>query len=54
MAQYIDKSALVTEIDRELESISNASTNFALGRKMELANILSFLDTLEVKEAVAE
>ncbi len=50
MEQYINKAALVAEIDRELESISNASTNFALGRKMELANILSFLDTLEVKE----
>lgn len=50
MEQYLPKSALIAEIDRELESISNASTNFALGRKMELANILSFLDTLEVKE----
>jgi len=37
-------------MERKLESISNVSTNFALGRKMELANILSFLDTLEVKE----
>lgn len=54
MAQYIDKSAVIAEIDRELESISNASTNFALGRKMELANILSFLDTLEVKEVDLE
>ena len=52
--KLIDKAAVIAEIDRELESISNASTNFALGRKMELANILSFLNTLEVKEVDLE
>lgn len=54
MEQYINKSALIAEIERELDSIKNASTNFALGRKMELANILSFLNTLEEKGADLE
>ena len=50
MAQYIDKDKVVAEIERRIEGISNVSTFFALGRKLELANILSFLNTLEAKE----
>lgn len=51
MEQYISKSALVAEIERrkkELIELSNTFENrWACG---SLDNILSFLDTLEVKE----
>lgn len=51
MAHLIDKSALVAEIERrkkELIELSNTFENrWACG---SLDNILSFLDTLEVKE----
>ncbi len=55
MAQYIEKSAVVAEIERrkkELIEISNDFTNqWACG---SLDNILYFLDTLEVKEGDLE
>ena len=54
MKQYINKDAVVAEIERELKSINNATNDFAEGRRMELNNILSFLDTLEVKEVDLE
>lgn len=61
MAQYIDKSALVAEIERRIEEITQT---ISLGdkkiqksggnRRAELVRFLSFLDTLEVKEVDLE
>lgn len=51
MAQYIDKSAVVAEIEGRIEVYEKSGINFHL-RISELKNILSFLDTLEVKEFV--
>lgn len=56
MAQYIDKSALVAEIKRRIDLLkTNESGVFhTFASEMiiiEYENILSFLDTLEVKEA---
>ena len=54
MAQYIDKGALVAEIER-LEKKNNESENvYDFGTEHALKSILSFLDTLEVKEVVLE
>lgn len=57
MAQYINKAAIVAEIERRLEAISNASTenNRELAaiqgaQQYELINLVLYLDTLEVKE----
>lgn len=57
MAQYIDKSAIVAEIERRLEVIANASSenNRELAaiqgaQQYELINLIQFLNTLEVKE----
>ena len=55
MAQYIDKSALVAEIERRIDLLkTNESGVFhTFASEMiiiEYENILSFLDTLEVKE----
>lgn len=52
MVQHIDISVLLAEIEREYKSLSNATDDFAMGRKAELKNILSFLGALEVKEEV--
>ena len=71
MAQYIDKSALVAEIEKHLEYANNgilyAQTGIEKGlKKYECdlnawqhcqnmcKNILSFIDTLEVKEVDLE
>lgn len=50
MAQYINKSALVAEIEKKLNSCKTYSTEYVNGKKYALKSILSFLDTLEVKE----
>ena len=57
MAQYIDKSALIAEIERRIKKyatidVGNSSELDALyGAKCKaLMEILSFLDTLEVKD----
>ena len=50
MEQYIDKSALVAEIEKELNTTKKYSTEYVNGKKYALKKILSFLDTLEVKE----
>ena len=50
MEQYIPKSALVAEIER-LEKKNNESENvYDFGTECALKSILSFIDTLEVKE----
>ena len=61
MAQYIDKSDLVAEIERRLEAISISSNenNRELAairgaQQFELINLARFLDTLEVKEVELE
>ena len=54
MAQYIDKSVLVAEIER-LMSIYNDDENiYHVAKYNILVDILSFLDTLETKEVDLE
>ena len=54
MAHYIDKDALVAEIER-LKSIYNDDENIYYVAKYNiLIDILSFLDTLEVKKVDLE
>ena len=51
MKQYIDKSALVAEIERiENELNSEIFTDEFLGKRWFCKHIKPFLDTLEVKE----
>ena len=59
MAQYINKAAIVAEIERRLEKIANASSegNRELSaihgaQQCELINLVQYIDTLEVKEDV--
>lgn len=56
MAQYIDKSAVVAEIVRRRKEIPKNETDKALravygNEAFVLTELLSFLDTLEVKES---
>ena len=57
MAQYIDKDALVAEIERQISAIDNypklTDTQIAVleGNKVVLTKLLSFIDTLEAKKA---
>ena len=50
MAQYIPKDALVADIEKNLRFIPEHVTAFAEGEEHAYHKILSFLDTLEVKE----
>ena len=50
MPHLIDKDALVAEIKRRL-NLYDPIVGYEEGRKDEAKSILSFLDTLEVKEA---
>ena len=60
MEQYIPKSALVAEIERHISAIDNCpkftDTQIVVleGNKVVLLKLLSFLDTLEVKEVDLE
>lgn len=54
MKEYIDKSALVAEIEKELNTTKKYSTEYVNGKKYALKKILSFIDTLEVKEVEEE
>ena len=55
MKQCIDKSAVVAEIKRiEHETNYEAFTDEVLGKRHVCKGLLSFLDTLEVKEADLE
>ena len=53
MEQYIDKSAVVAEINSMLKSVEHTShcdeASFNSGRWKALTSIKKFLDTLEVK-----
>ena len=54
MNQYIDKAAVVAEIERRIEEgeevIKQMPSSAIIGLVQAYKNILSFLDTLEVKE----
>ena len=52
--ELIDKTALVAEIEKELNTAKKYSTEYVNGKKYALNNILSFIDTLEVKEVELE
>ena len=54
MGKYIDKDALVAEIEKELNTTKKYSTEYVNGKKYALNKILSFIDTLEVKEVEEE
>lgn len=54
MKAYIDKSAVVAEIEKELNTTKKYSTEYVNGKKYALNKILSFIDTLEVKEVNEE
>lgn len=50
MAKYIDKSALVAEIERRIQFFTEESRNSNSDIVIALFGLKSFLDTLEVKE----
>jgi len=55
MKQYIDKSALVAEIERiKHETNYEPFTDEVFGKRYVCGSLLSFLDTLEVKEVDLE
>lgn len=55
MAQYIDKDALVVEIESiEYETNYEPFTDEVLGKRKVCKDIKDFLDTLEVKEVDLE
>ena len=54
MKAYIDKTALIAEIEKELNTTKKYSTEYVNGKKYALKKILSFLNTLEVKEVEDE
>ena len=60
MAQYIDKSALVAEIEKRIKTLDEISSRRPISlptlEKLieENKKVLSYLDTLEVKEANLE
>ena len=54
MTTYIDKSAVVAEIERLKESFVNEHDGFEKGYHYGLDMVLSFLDTTETKEVDLE
>lgn len=55
MAQYIDKDALVAEIERKYETnLIGAHSAFRNGKIEALREVKDFLNTLEVKEVDLE
>ena len=54
MTQYIDKDAVVAEIKKRKKEWQYGSSIEAKYKKEECDDILSFLDTLEVKEVDSE
>jgi len=49
MAQYIDKSVLIAEIEKRIKEIDEIGTY--LSPKGVLTNLLCYLDTIEMKRA---
>lgn len=54
MTQYIDKSAIIVEIKKRLKEYQESADAYYIPAKRELKEILSFIDTLEVKEVDLE
>ena len=54
MAQYIDKNSLVAEINRILNVFENSDAPVDRLRASTLIGLLSFINTLEVKEVDLE
>lgn len=57
MAKYIDKDALVAEIKRRRKLVSDpilSGNDLMIGERNALFNLLSFIDTLEVKDVDLE
>lgn len=54
MTQYIDKSAVIAEIERRIEALHSTLNEREIAVKFELKDFLSFLNTLEVKEVNLE
>jgi hypothetical protein len=54
MKQYIDKAAVVAELEKLYNLEYDNTSNLSCGKKIMLRNILLFLDTLEVKEVDLE
>jgi len=57
MAQYIDKATVVAEIKRRRKLVSDpilSGNDLMIGERNALFNLLSFIDTLEVKEVNLE
>ena len=54
MKQYIDKSALVAEIERRKQTWQHQDQQYVNGGKDVCDYLLGFLDTLEVKEVDLE
>lgn len=57
MAKYIDKFKLVAEIKRRRKLVSDpilSGNDLMIGERNALFNLLSFIDTLEVKEVDGE
>lgn len=57
MTQYIDKDAVVAEIKRRIQLVSDpilSGDDLMIGERNALFNLLSFLNTLEVKEVDLE
>ena len=52
--KLIDKDALVVEIERRIKALHSTLNERETAVKFELKDFLSFLDTLEVKEADVE
>lgn len=53
MTQYIDKSAVVAEIKRRKELVSDpilSGDDLMIGERNALFNLLSFIESLEAKE----
>ena len=48
--KLIDKDALVAEIERHRQKVMGVRTDFADGQKGVLTELLSFINSLEVKE----
>ena len=47
---YIDKDALVAEIEKELNTTKKYSTEYVNGKKYALKKILSLIDNIKEKE----
>ena len=57
MKQYIDKSAVIAEIERRIKLVSDpvlSGNDLMIGEKNALFNLLSFINTLDMKEVDLE